>query len=161
MFSNWRGLNIMNIGNWIVYPLMEMCQTCSYTQQTADSEWWSTRARTWGVERRGKGKREKFILFAWLQRRRCHDESEKLGHVVLLPLRCLELFHRFYLMLAPRLSKSCWLCSQHSPPGYLVRSDCRQSTDALALFQWELSFAKMKSHFYRCVDRSISIHICG
>lgn len=45
MFSNWRGLNIWSYGNWIVSPLMEMCQTCSYTQQTTDSEWRSSTVR--------------------------------------------------------------------------------------------------------------------
>lgn len=45
MFSNWQGLNIMSIGNWIVFPLMEMCQTCSNVYQTSDSEWRSARAR--------------------------------------------------------------------------------------------------------------------
>lgn len=63
MFSNWQGLNIWSYGNWIVSPLMEMCQTCSYTQQTTDSEWRSTMAREWRVEGEKKGIKICWILY--------------------------------------------------------------------------------------------------
>lgn len=40
-----------------------------------------------------------------------------------------SLSSNIYLMinplLAPGLFESCWFCSHHNPPGYLVRSGCR------------------------------------
>lgn len=69
MFSNWQGLNILSYGNWIVSPLMEMCQTCPCTQQTADSEWRSIgvlKVKCGKMERK-KWKREemKFCLLIY------------------------------------------------------------------------------------------------
>lgn len=122
MFSNWQGLNILSYGNWIVSPLMEMCQTCSYTQQTADSEWRSARAREWDMDRRGGGESLSYYLLG------CRDEdvtTRKNGWVTVALCCChraaffLELFHFFssniYLMINPQLapgrSEFCWLCS--------------------------------------------------
>lgn len=63
MFSNWQGLNILSYGNWIVSPLMEKCQTCSYTQQPPDSEWRSVRAR--GVKHAEEKRKEICCLLGY------------------------------------------------------------------------------------------------
>lgn len=98
MFGNWQGLNIWSYGNWIVSPLMEMCQTCSYTQQTTDSEWRSTRAREWRVAGAKTGIKICWILYFGCWGEKCYDEKRWLGHVVLLPLSLMDLFHLFLLI---------------------------------------------------------------
>ena len=151
MFSNWQGLNKLSNGNWIVSPLMEMCQTCSYTPQTVDSEWRSARARAGDTKRRG-GKR-KFVLIIclaaekkmswqeWVAGSCCSAAIKLLGIVSSLSSNICLMINP---LLAPRLSERYWLWFGRSPPGYLVRSDCRQTA---AVGHWELSCSEMINHF--------------
>lgn len=155
MFSNWQGLNILSYGNWIVSPLMEMCQTCSYTQQTADIEWRSTRAREWDMERRGKeilsyyllGCREDVMMrkSCWVMLFGYHQAAWNYPisniYLVINPL------------LAPGLSESCWKCSHHNPPGYLVRSDCRLRK-ATRILSSGSHLSQIKSHFLKILGSS-------
>lgn len=61
----------------------------------------------------------------------CFAAIELLG---IIPSLSSNIYLMINPLLAPRLSKSCWLCSRSNPPGYLVRSDCRHSRTALILF---------------------------
>ena len=61
----------------------------------------------------------------------CREEDVMMRKSVVaieLPGIIPSLSSNIYLMinplLPPGLSKSCWFCSHHNPPGYLVRSDC-------------------------------------
>lgn len=152
MFSNWLGLNIVSYGNWIVSPLMEMCQTCSYTQQTADSEWRSMSAGA--RDREGRGKRKFFLIICLASEKKmsrwervagscCSAAIELLG---IIPSLSSNIYLMINPLLAPGLSKSCWLCSQSNPPGYLVRSVCRQSRDRSYSFPVGVIFSKRSFH---------------
>lgn len=60
----------------------------------------------------------------------CSAAIELLG---IIPSLSSNIYLMINPLLAPGLSESCWLCSHHNPPGYLVGSDCRLRNAVLIL----------------------------
>lgn len=135
MFSNWQGLNILSYDNWIVSPLMEMCQTCPCTQQTADTEWQRVRVlkvKCGKTKNKWKEKKWNEILTFYLPLKKKKDAMIKQNSCALLPCSFKDSFYLFalifilwyiYSLLASGLPECCWFWLHHNPPGYLVRFD--------------------------------------
>lgn len=74
----------------------------------------------------------------------CAAAIEPLGNI---PSLSSNIYLMINLLLPPGLSESCWFCSHHNPPGYLVRSDCRLRK-AVLLFPVGVVFQKQKKYIY-------------
>ena len=119
---------------------MEMCQTCSYTQQTTDSERRRSGVRKWRMDRKRKeilsyiclAVKERMSWWGIVAGSCCLTAIELCG---IIPSLSYNIYLMIWSLFAPGLPESCWFCSHHNPPGYKVRSDWRWSKPILSFPQ--------------------------